>query len=174
VTRGKIAGVPVDISRTGYTGDLGFEVWMPWRDAIKVWDALITKGKAFDIHPAGDDRAGHRADRGGADSDRSRLHFEQESADRVAEVFAGGNWAGEACGLEERNFCGARGAGAGSEKGATRALVGLEINWNEVEALYDKLKMAPQVPSMASRVAVPVYRNGRQVARRHQQRGRQP
>jgi len=43
--------------------------------------------------------------------------------------------------------------------------VGLEINWNEVEALYDKLKMAPQVPSMASRVAVPVYRNGRQVGK---------
>src|SRR6266481_4739381 len=53
VTRGKIAGVPVDISRTGYTGDLGFEVWMPWKDAVKVWDALIAKGKAFDVHPAG-------------------------------------------------------------------------------------------------------------------------
>ena len=48
VTRGKIAGVPVDISRTGYTGDLGFEVWMPWREAIKVWDALAAKGKALD------------------------------------------------------------------------------------------------------------------------------
>src|SRR5437868_3924435 len=53
VTRGRIAGVPVDISRTGYTGDLGFEVWMPWRDAVKVWDALIVKGKVFDVHPAG-------------------------------------------------------------------------------------------------------------------------
>src|SRR5438477_7816592 len=53
VTHGAIAGVPVDISRTGYTGDLGFEIWMPWIDAIKVWDALIAKGRAFDIHPAG-------------------------------------------------------------------------------------------------------------------------
>jgi aminomethyltransferase len=43
--------------------------------------------------------------------------------------------------------------------------VGLEINWNEVEALYDKLRMAPQVPSVASRVAVPVYRGGRQVGK---------
>jgi len=50
-------------------------------------------------------------------------------------------------------------------KKTERALVGLEINWNEVEALYDKLKMAPQVPSMASRVAVPVYRRGRQVGK---------
>src|SRR5215467_13215545 len=53
VTHGKIAGIPVDISRTGYTGDLGFEIWMPWVDAIKVWDALMAKGQAFDIHPAG-------------------------------------------------------------------------------------------------------------------------
>jgi aminomethyltransferase len=52
-----------------------------------------------------------------------------------------------------------------AKKGAERALVGLEINWNEVEALYDKVKMAPQVPSMASRVAVPVYRSGRQVGK---------
>jgi len=43
VTRGKIAGVPVDISRTGYTGDLGYEIWIPWNDAVKVWDALTRR-----------------------------------------------------------------------------------------------------------------------------------
>jgi len=41
----------------------------------------------------------------------------------------------------------------------------LEVNWNEVEALYEKIGMAPQVPSTASRVAVPVYREGRQVGK---------
>src|SRR4051795_11112167 len=53
VTRGKIAGVPVDISRTGYTGDLGFEVWMAWKDAVRVWDRLVSDGEVFDLHPAG-------------------------------------------------------------------------------------------------------------------------
>src|SRR3954467_15024171 len=53
VTSGKIAGVPVDISRTGYTGDLGYEVWIPWNDAVRVWDELMGKGKAFDVHAAG-------------------------------------------------------------------------------------------------------------------------
>ena len=52
-TSGKIAGVPVDISRTGYTGDLGYEVWIPWQDAVKVWDALMEAGQRFDIHPTG-------------------------------------------------------------------------------------------------------------------------
>jgi len=52
-TSGKIAGVPVDISRTGYTGDLGYEIWIPWNEAVKVWDALMDKGRQFDIHAAG-------------------------------------------------------------------------------------------------------------------------
>src|SRR5207249_556383 len=53
MTSGEIAGAPVDISRTGYTGDLGYEIWVPWNDAVKVWDALMDKGKQFDIHAAG-------------------------------------------------------------------------------------------------------------------------
>ena len=53
VAHGKIAGVPVDISRTGYTGDLGYEIWVPADQAVKVWDRLMEKGKPFDIHPAG-------------------------------------------------------------------------------------------------------------------------
>lgn len=53
VTHGKIAGVDVDISRTGYTGDLGYEIWIPWREAPKVWDALMEHGREFDLHPAG-------------------------------------------------------------------------------------------------------------------------
>src|SRR6478735_5759107 len=53
VTSGTIAGVPVDISRTGYTGDLGYEIWMPSTRALDVWDALMDGGRPFDIKPAG-------------------------------------------------------------------------------------------------------------------------
>ena len=53
VTSGSIAGVPVDISRTGYTGDLGYEIWMPWDRATRVWDALVAAGAPFDLRPAG-------------------------------------------------------------------------------------------------------------------------
>src|SRR5256714_11113359 len=53
VTTGRIAGVQVDISRTGYTGDLGYEIWIPADSAVRVWDALVERGRAFDIHPAG-------------------------------------------------------------------------------------------------------------------------
>ena len=53
VTKGTIAGVPVEISRTGYTGDLGYEIWIASEQALNVWDALMDPGKAFDIHAAG-------------------------------------------------------------------------------------------------------------------------
>src|ERR671910_1613294 len=51
MTSGSIGGVPVDISRTGYTGDLGYEIWTPWDRAVDVWDALMAGGRPFDIPP---------------------------------------------------------------------------------------------------------------------------
>jgi aminomethyltransferase len=165
VTRGRIAGVPVDISRTGYTGDLGFEIWMPWRDAVKVWDALIAKGKAFDIHAAGMIALDIARIEAGlilieVDYISSKKALIESQKYSPAEIGLG-----KLVDLKKENFVGREALAPEARKGAERALVGLEINWNEVEALYDKLKMAPQVPSMASRVAVPVYRNGRQVGK---------
>ena len=50
-------------------------------------------------------------------------------------------------------------------RGPARQVVGLEIDWPAVEALYEALDLAPQIAATASRVAVPVYRGGRQVGR---------
>ena len=165
VTHGKIAGVPVDVSRTGYTGDLGFEIWMPWKDAVKVWDALVAKGRAFDIHPAGMIALDIARIEAGLilievdyiSSKRALIESQKYSPSEIG--------LGKLVDLKKENFVGREALLHESKKGAARALVGLEINWNEVEALYDKLKMAPQVPSIASRVAVPVYRGGRQVGK---------
>ncbi|HEX4542138.1 MAG TPA: aminomethyltransferase family protein [Candidatus Acidoferrum sp.] len=165
VTHGKIAGVPVDISRTGYTGDLGFEIWMPWIDAVKVWDALITKGKAFDIHPAGMIALDIARIEAGLilievdyiSSKKALIERQKYSPSEIG--------LGKLVDLKKENFVGRDALALEAKKGSARALVGLEINWNEVEALYDKLKMAPQVPSMASRVPVPVYRSGRQIGK---------
>jgi len=68
--------------------------------------------------------------------------------------------------LKKESFVGREALAMEAKKGGpARRLVGLEVNWNEVEALYEKIGMAPQVPSTASRVAVPVYREGRQVGK---------
>ena len=165
VTHGQIAGVPVDISRTGYTGDLGFEIWMPWKDAVKVWDALNSKGKAFDIHPAGMIALDIARIEAGlilieVDYTSSKKALIEAQSFSPAEIGLG-----KLVDLKKETFVGREALVREAKKGAERALVGLEINWNEVEALYDKMGMAPQVPSMASRVAVPVYRGGRVVGK---------
>jgi aminomethyltransferase len=49
----RIAGIPVEISRTGYTGDLGYEVWVDAAKAEKLWDALMEAGRPYDITPTG-------------------------------------------------------------------------------------------------------------------------
>jgi aminomethyltransferase len=166
VTHGKIAGVPVDISRTGYTGDLGYEIWCPWNDAVKVWDELVDKGKPFDIHPAGMIALDIARIEAGLilievdyfSSKKALIDSQRYTPSEIG--------LGKLVDLKKESFVGRDALAAESKRGgAERALVGLEINWNEVEALYDKISMAPQVPSMASRVAVPVYRGGRQVGK---------
>jgi len=165
VTHGKIAGVNVDISRTGYTGDLGFEIWMPWRDGVKVWDELNSKGKAFDIHPAGMIALDIVRIEAGlilieVDYTSSKKALIDAQKFSPAEIGLG-----KLVDLKKETFVGRAALAREAKKGAERALVGLEINWNEVESLYDKVGMAPQVPSMASRTAVPVYRGGRVIGK---------
>jgi len=165
VTHGKIAGVPVDISRTGYTGDLGFEVWMPWKDALRVWDKIVNEGEVFDVHPAGMVALDIARIEAGlilieVDYTSSKKALIDSQKYSPAEVGLG-----KLVDLKKENFVGRDALAAQKKKGPERSLVGLEINWNEVEALYDKVGMAPQVPSMASRVAVPVYRNGKVVGK---------
>jgi aminomethyltransferase len=165
VTHGKIAGVNVDISRTGYTGDLGFEIWMPWRDAVKVWDELNSKGKAFDIHPAGM----IALDIARIEAGLILIEVDYTSSKKAlidAQKFSPAEIGlAKLVDLKKETFVGREALAREAKKGADRALVGLEINWNEVESLYDKVGMAPQVPSMASRTAVPVYRGGRVIGK---------
>jgi len=165
VAHGKIAGVPVDISRTGYTGDLGYEIWVPWNDAVKVWDKLMTMGKIFDIHPAGMIALDIARIEAGlilievdyTSSKRALIDSQRYSPSEIG--------LGKLVDLKKESFVGREALAAEAKDGSERLLIGLEIDWNEVEAVYEKIGMAPQVPSMASRVAVPIYRGGRQVGK---------
>jgi aminomethyltransferase len=166
VAHGKIAGVPVDISRTGYTGDLGFEVWIPWKNAIKVFDELMSKGRPFDIHPAGM----VALDIARIEAGLVLIEVDYISSKRALieqqRYTPGEIGLGKLVDLKKENFVGRDALAEEAKRGGpSRRLVGLEVNWSEVEALYEKVGMAPQVPATASRVAVPVYRAGRQVGK---------
>ena len=165
MTRGTIDGVPVDVSRTGYTGDLGYEIWIPWDSAIRVWDALMREGRRFGIRPTGMlaldvarveagllliDVDFHGSRKVTVDSQRYSP-FEMGLGRLVAPDK--GPHVGREVLAEERR------------RGPVRRVVGLEIDWPAVEQLYDAAGVAPEVPAAASRVAVPVYHRARQIGR---------
>ena len=167
MTSGRIAGVPVDISRTGYTGDLGYEIWAPWNEAVRVWDALMDKGQQFDIHAAGmlaldvaRIEAGlllievdYTSSKKALIPSQKYSPFELGMARMVQ--FDKENFTGRAALLNEQR----------QSQSAMRRLVGLEADWPSVEKLFDEMGLAPQAPSTASRVHVPLYSGEQQVGK---------
>jgi aminomethyltransferase len=164
-TRGAIAGVPVDISRTGYTGDLGYEVWIPWDQAVKVWDALMEGGRRFDLHAVGLlalDVARIEAGLLLIDVDYVSSRKAMIESQKYSPYEIG---LGRLVHLEKENFVGRSALLAEQAQGPRRKLVGLEIDWTEIEACYQAVGLAPQVPSVASRLPVPVYRGRKQAGK---------
>jgi len=165
MTRGTIAGVPVDISRTGYTGDLGYEIWMPWDRAVEVWDALMSGGRPFDIRAAGMlalDVARVEAGLLLIDVDFNSSKKALIEAQKYSPLEMG---LGRLVQLDARPFVGRAALVDEHRRGPARRIVGLEIDWPAVEARYDAVGLAPQIAAAASRTAVPVYRGGRHVGR---------
>jgi aminomethyltransferase len=165
VMSASLGGVPVDISRTGYTGDLGYEVWVDAAAAVHVWDAIMTAGRAVDIKPAGMlalDVARVEAGLVLADVDYVGSRKALTDAQKYTPYEMGlgrlvdarkGAFIGREPLLEER------------ARGPRRTIVGLEADWTAVEALYDRYDLPPVAPAAASRLPIPVMRGSRQVGR---------
>lgn len=165
VTSGTIAGVKVDISRTGYTGDLGYEIWMAAGDAVRVWDALMAGGKPFDIKPAG------MLALDVARVEAGLLLIEVDFFSSKKAMIPSQTYSPYEMGLhrlvnlDKGRFIGQQALREEQRRGHARQVVGLEMEWTEVEAIYEQLGLAPAIAATASRVAVPVYASGRQVGK---------
>lgn len=165
LTTGRIGGREVTISRTGYTGDLGYEVWMAREDAEPVWDALVGAGAPHGLRPAGllaldvaRIEAGLRLIDVDFWSARTALTPSQRytpyemGLDRLVD-------------LVKPSFVGRRALAAQRRAGVPRRIVGLRIEWTEVERLYDAVGLPALAVATASRVPVPVFAGSRQVGR---------
>jgi aminomethyltransferase len=163
---GTIAGVPVEVTRTGYTGDLGYEVWMPWDQAVTVWDALVDAGRAHVLRPAGMlalDVARVEAGLLLTDVDFHSSRKANIDAQTYSPYELG---LGRLVSLDKASpFVGRAALRREHTAGHRREIVGLEVRWPEVEAIYQKVGLPPAVPAAASRVAVPVYRDKTQVGK---------
>ena len=67
--------------------------------------------------------------------------------------------------LHKENFIGKRALEQDAKNGVPRQLVGLEVDWTDIEALYERYGLTPAAPSAASRAAVPIYSGEKQVGK---------
>jgi aminomethyltransferase len=158
-----IKDVPVTISRTGYTGDLGYEIWVDAARAVPLWDALIAAGTPYGITPAGVwalDIARIEAGLIMLDVDYHSAHHALIEARKSSPFEINLGWA---VGATKGPYNGRRALAAERKRGAAWGFVGLEIKWNSFERLFAAQHLPPQISNVAWRSSVPVYAGGLQV-----------
>jgi len=163
LTNAKINGTPVLVSRTGYTGDLGYEVWLSCDQAEGIWDTLVAAGKNYGIKPAGM----LALDVARLEAGFILLEVDYIGADKAVipsqryspyEISLG--WTVD---LKKDHFVGHQALREESRRAPVRQIVGLEIDLQAYENLFQKAGLAPHIPLTAWRGGVPVYRDGKQV-----------
>ena len=163
LARGMMDGVPVTVTRTGYTGDLGYELWVRPDRAEPLWDRLMAAGRTYGLLPAGMvalDIARIEAGLLLIDVDYISAHHARTEAQKSSPFELGLGWT---VALDAGPFVGREALRAEKARGSPWALVGLRMKWENLERLYAEENLPPAVAGRASRTAVPVYRGGRQI-----------
>jgi aminomethyltransferase len=147
LTTGKIAGSPVTVSRTGYSGDLGYEVWIRSGDAVKVWDALWTSMKGFGVLPFGLDALDMLRIEAGLlllDVDFASSRFGWTDEDRSSLIELGWGWMVRNLGADDRAFIGRRAIEREMADGTSRwRLTGLIVDWADYDRIYGAAGLIP-------------------------------
>ncbi len=159
----RLGDIPVAISRTGYTGDLGYEIWMDPKDALTIWDLLMEQGKPYGITPAGL----HVLDMARIEAGLILLDVDYISArhaiieSRKSSPYEMGlGWAVK---MKKKDFIGKKALEAELARGPEWNFVGIEIQWHELEQHFRKVGLAPGLPCTAWRTSTPLYKGNEQV-----------
>jgi len=147
LTTGKIAGAPVTVSRTGYSGDLGYEVWVPSKDALKVWDALWASMAGFGVLPFGLEALDMLRIEAGLlllDVDFASSRFGWTDEDRSSLIELGWRWMVRDLASDDRPFIG-RGAIEReiAEETSRWRLTGLIVDWADYDRIYGEAGLIP-------------------------------
>jgi aminomethyltransferase len=160
--------LPIEVSRTGYTGDLGYELWIPVERAAEAWDSVMAAGRAYGIRPAGmlaldvvRLEAGLVLLEVDYTSARHALNPEQNyspyelAMGRLVDLDAG-DFVGRLALRREQ-----------AQGGPTRRLVGVQLEWDGIEQSFSRQGLAPAISPSIDRSAVPVFapRGDRQIGK---------
>jgi aminomethyltransferase len=162
LTQGKIGQIPVIISRTGYTGDLGYEIWLDTAHAEHVWDILMEHGRNFGIKPAGMfalDVARLEAGFILLEVDYGSVEKALIPSQKYSPFEIGLGWTVD---LKKEHFIGSKALREENQRGPSRQIVGLEFDLPAYERLFQKVGLPPPIPLMAWRGTVPIYHEDNQ------------
>jgi aminomethyltransferase len=163
VAPARISAIDVEISRTGYTGDLGYEIWVPASDGLHVWDALMRAGRDYGLTPAGIwalDVARIEAGLVMADVDYTAAHHAVIESQKSSPFELSLDWT---VNLDKGPFNGRDALAAEQQRGPGWRFVGIEVDWDSFEALFTAVGLSPSLPTIAWRASVPIYRKGKQI-----------
>jgi aminomethyltransferase len=148
------------VTRTGYTGDLGYELWIENALALELWDALAEAGAPHGLLATGLDSLDVVRVEAGfllKDVDYYSARTAHIPGHKSSPYELGFDWMVK---LEREPFVGQAALARELARGTPRRLVGLVVDWEELEALYDQHGLPPHLPATTSREGVPIYQRG--------------
>ena len=161
-TKTTIEGHPVLISRTGYTGDLGYEFWIPKEHAVAIWNALMRSGEDYNITPIGTTALKMARVEAGLllmDVDFSSSRYSWVDAQRETPIELGWNWMFRGLVKDDRDFIGrAAIEKERAEKTSRWITVGLEIDWHDYERVHLDAGIAPPKHELYRESTMSIYR----------------
>ena len=153
----EVAGVPAVISRTGYTGDLGYEVFVKPSDAEKLWDSIMEIGDDLKVRPAGGvalEMARIEAGLLLLDADFTSAAQTQFDVQKTSPYDLGLAWM---VNLKKDFFVGREALRREKEQGSRWNTVGLELDVTALEKFYAEYGMPLHLPVRSWAEAVPCY-----------------
>jgi len=143
----KIAGRKVTISRTGYTGDLGYEIWVGAADALEIWDALMEASEGQGVTPFGLTALYMARIEAGLvllDVDFQSSRFGWTDEDRSTPHELGFGWMLRDLAADDRAFIGRRAIEREiAEKTSRWRLTGLVVDWRDYDRIYTEAGLIP-------------------------------
>lgn len=147
LTRGAIAGSPVTVSRTGYSGDLGYEIWIENADGLKVWDTLWDSVAGQGVLPFGLAALYMLRIEAGLlllDVDFASSRFAWTDEDRSTPIELGLGWMFRDLASDDRAFIGRRALERELSDGTSRwRFTGLVLDWEDYDRTYNGAGLIP-------------------------------
>jgi aminomethyltransferase len=147
LTQTKIGEAAVTISRTGYTGDLGYEIFVPAADAIAVLDAVLAAGTPYGLRPFGEHALLMARIEAGLvliNVEFSSSRFAWTDQQRVTPIELGFRWMLRGIADDDRPFIGRNAIRREiADKTSRWSTVGLVLDWADWNRLYTEAGLIP-------------------------------